>query len=154
MARGSHRSRHLGRRHQPRGPSLLSPADTFSSWHRGLGCETVGYSQSGDDFFVIFLMFIFPPAQHLFHYLPKVRSCRVGAVKLAHVQLLGKSELRLPSSRLPERLRVLQVRCFRSLSHILLLVLHRPGFWARLCSLVSLCAPFLRGLEATLVLLL
>ncbi|EOA93638.1 hypothetical protein Anapl_09745 [Anas platyrhynchos] len=37
-----------------------------------------------------------------------VRSCRVGAVKLVLVQLLGKSEPRLPSSRLPERLRVLQ----------------------------------------------
>lgn len=109
----------------------------------GIECSAVkwwGIASLG----LISFMFIFLPAQHLFQYLPKVRSYRVGAVKLALVQLLVKSEPSLPSSRLPERLRVRPVRCFRSLSNVLLVVMYRPGFWARLCSLVSLCAPLLR----------
>lgn len=49
-----------------------------------------------------FLIFFFPSAYYVFQYFPKFSSCRVLAVKLALALLLLKSELILPSSRLPE----------------------------------------------------
>lgn len=50
------------------------------------------------------------------------------AVKLALALLLLKSELILPSSRLPEWLQVLEVWCFRSLNNLLLLLMYYPDF--------------------------